>query len=178
MKKVVVISTSNRVNRNSDSLARAFAKGASDAGNEVQYISLVNKEIRFCKGCLACQKLHRCVMNDDVEKIIEAMKKADVIAFATPIYFYEMSGQMKTLLDRTNPLYDTDYKFKEIYLLASAADEEASAIDGARNGLQGWVDCFDRAVIKDCVYVLDTENIERIDEHHSVKKAYICGKNA
>ena len=53
------------------------------------------------------------------------MLTADVIVFATPIYYYEMSGQMKVLLDRANPLYESDYQFRDVYLLATAADQEA-----------------------------------------------------
>lgn len=52
------------------------------------------------------------------------MHDADVLVFATPIYYYEMSGQMKTLLDRANPLYVRDYEFKEVYVLTSAAENE------------------------------------------------------
>ena len=59
-------------------------------------------------------------------EIAERMRNAEVIAFATPIYYYEMSGQMKTLLDRANSLYAADYAFREIYLLTSAADEPDS----------------------------------------------------
>lgn len=65
------------------------------------------------------------------------MRSAEVIVFATPIYFYEMCGQMKTLLDRTNPLFPSDYAFRDIYLLASAADGAESAMDGAVKGLAG-----------------------------------------
>ena len=54
-----------------------------------------------------------------------------------------MSGQMKTLLDRTNPLFPVDYAFRDIYLLATAADEEKSAMDGAVKGLEGWIACFE-----------------------------------
>ncbi|MBO7524688.1 MAG: flavodoxin family protein, partial [Verrucomicrobia bacterium] len=61
MKRVIVISTSLRVGSNSDMLADKFAEGARSAGHEVQKISLVGKDIRFCKGCFACQKLGRCV---------------------------------------------------------------------------------------------------------------------
>lgn len=62
-----------------------------------------------------------------------------MVVFATPIYFYEMCGQMKTLLDRTNPLFIQDYQFRDIYLLATCADENEAAIDTAISGLQGWI---------------------------------------
>lgn len=70
------------------------------------------------------------------------MHDADVIVFASPIYYYEMSGQMKTLLDRANSLFDSDYAFKEVYLLTSAAEDEEQVPERAISGLSGWVECF------------------------------------
>ncbi len=84
-KNVLVISASMRANSNSDMLAAAFADGAAAAGNRVETVSLKGKSIAFCRGCLACQKLGRCVIADDAVEITEKMKNADVIAFATPI---------------------------------------------------------------------------------------------
>lgn len=88
------------------------------------------------------------MIQDDVAHIVDEIKKADVIAFATPIYFYEMSGQMKTLLDRTNPLFIQDYKFRDIYLLTACADEDDKAMDAAMQGLQGWIKCFNKTQFK------------------------------
>lgn len=110
-KRVLVISSSLRNNSNSDALADAFAKGAQEAGHQVQKISLKGKTIGFCRGCLACLKAGKCIIRDDAMEIAQQMKEADVIAFATPIYYYEMSGQMKTMLDRANSLYGSDYAF-------------------------------------------------------------------
>ena len=88
MKKVIVISTSLRAGSNSDMLADNFIEGALKSGNEVEKISLINKDIRFCRGCLACQKLGKCVINDDVNAIMQKVLNADVIVWATPIYYY------------------------------------------------------------------------------------------
>ena len=88
MKKIIVISTSLRHGSNSDMLADKFVEGAKAAGNEVEKISLVGKNIQFCKGCFGCQKLGRCVINDDVNDIMAKVLKADVICWATPIYYY------------------------------------------------------------------------------------------
>ena len=62
MKKILIISSSLRRNSNSDALAEAFAKGAAEAGNEVETITLKGKELHFCTGCLTCQKTQRCVI--------------------------------------------------------------------------------------------------------------------
>ena len=109
MKNVIVISTSLRNGSNSDMLADKFMEGAKAAGHHVEKISLAGKNIQFCKGCLACQKLGRCVISDDVNDIMTRVLKADVVVWATPIYYYEMSGQMKTLIDRMNAMYALDY---------------------------------------------------------------------
>ena len=117
MKKVIVISTSLRTGSNSDTLADMFIKGASDAGHNVEKISLAGKTIAFCKGCLACQKLGKCVIDDDANAIMQKVLEADIVCWATPIYYYEMSGQMKVLIDRMNAMYSLDYKFRDIYML-------------------------------------------------------------
>ena len=93
-KRVLVISTSIRNNSNSEKLAEAFADGAKAAGNEVELVSLKDKAIAFCRGCLACQKIGHCVINDDANAITDKILEAEVVAWATPVYYYEMSGQM------------------------------------------------------------------------------------
>ena len=144
-KKVLILSTSLRKNGNSDMLARSFAKGAEAAGNDVEIVSLADKQIAFCRGCFACQKTKRCFMHDDADAIREKMLNADVLVFATPIYYYEMSGALKTMLDRANPLYPSDYKFRKVYALATAAENEEYVPQKAFSGIEGWVDCFEKA---------------------------------
>ena len=115
MSKVLMITTSLRAKSNSDRLAEEVIRGAKDAGHQVELVSLKGKEIRFCIGCLSCQKTQKCVLKDDAVRIAEKVKEAETLVFATPIYYHEMSGQMKTLLDRLNPLYPSDYKFRKVY---------------------------------------------------------------
>ena len=92
-KNILILSTSPRKNGNSEMLAREFARGAEQAGHNVELISLHDKTIGFCKGCLACQKTQRCVIHDDADAIVRKMKDAEVIAFATPIYFMRCAGK-------------------------------------------------------------------------------------
>ena len=145
MSKILVITTSLRAKSNTDILAEELVKGARDAGNDVEVISLKGKEIRFCIGCLACQKTQRCIQKDDALAIADKVLEAETLVFVTPIYYYEMSGQMKTLLDRLNPLYSADYQFRKVYMLSTAAEEEDFVPEKAVSGLQGWVDCFEKA---------------------------------
>ncbi len=176
-KKVVVISTSLRANSNSDALADEFAKGAKEAGNEVEIISLRGRKIGFCLGCLSCQDSGHCVIKDDAIEIEDKVLHADVVAFATPIYYYGMSGQMKTLLDRMNSLYPKDYSFRGIYLLTVAAEDEESVPDRAVVGLQGWVDCFEKASIKGTVFCGGVNAPGDIAGNDKLQMAHEMGRN-
>ena len=177
MKNVLVISSSLRKNSNSDSLAKEFARGAEESGNKVDFVSLFEKRIEFCRGCLACQKTQRCVINDDADEIREKMLKADIIVFATPIYYYEMSGQLKTLLDRMNPLYSSDYAFRNIYILTTAAEDEAHVPERAISGVQGWIDCFKKAQLAGTLFCGGVNDPGDITDNAALHKAYKMGKH-
>ena len=176
-KKVVVVSTSLRTNSNSELLAKSFVEGAKEAGNEVEYISLKNKDIRFCIGCLACQKIGHCVIKDDVADIMNSVLEADVVVWATPIYYYEMSGQMKTLIDRLNPMYSKDYKFRDIYLLATAAEEGDEVFEKVITGLNGWIDCFEKTTIKGIILAGGVSDSGAISGNDKLKEAYDLGSH-
>ena len=175
-KNVVVISTSLRAKSNSEKLAEAFAQGAREAGHQVELISLKGKKLAFCMGCLACQKTGVCAIRDDAIAIEQKVLQADVVAFATPIYYYEMSGQMKTLLDRMNSLYPKDYRFRDIYLLTVAAENEESVPEGAIQGLQGWIDCFEQAELMGTLFCGGMENPGQIEGNGKRKAAFAMGK--
>ena len=176
MKKVIVISTSLRVGSNSDMLADKFIEGAQAAGNEVEKITLSGKSIGFCKGCLACQKLGKCVIDDDANAIMQKVLEADVVCWATPIYYYEMSGQMKTLIDRMNAMYPKDYRFRDIYLLTTAAEAEEETPRRAEMGLTGWIDCFGKASLKGHVFCGGVTDARDIEGNASLMQAYEMGK--
>ncbi len=174
-KKVVVVSTSIRANSNSEALAKSFADGASYAGNEVEFITLKEKKIGFCKGCLACQQTGNCVIKDDVTKIMNHVIDSDIVVWATPIYYYEMSGQMKVLIDRLNPMFSKNYKFRDVYFLATAAEDGEHVYEKALSGLNGWIDCFDKSELKDYVFCGGVTIGGEISENAKLKEAYDMG---
>lgn len=176
-KNILVISTSLRNNSNSELMADYFIKGVKETTNFVEKITLKDKKIAFCKGCLSCQKTKKCIIDDDAIQITEKMCNADVIVFATPIYYYEMSGQMKTLLDRANSLYVRDHKFKEIYLLTSAAEDNINAPKKAISGLEGWIDCFEKAKLIKTLFAGGVTNPGDINDNNILNQAYELGKN-
>ena len=177
-KKVLILSTSPRRGSNSEALAQAFAKGAEEGGHEVEFISLREKELRFCQGCFACQQTGKCVIRDDMQQIVPKMEQADVLVFATPIYYYEMSGQMKTLLDRGNPLFVADYRFREVYFLASAAEEEDFVPRRAVSGLEGWIECFPEARLAGTVFGGGVTGTGEMKDHpEKLRAAFELGRN-
>ena len=177
MKNVIVISTSLRHGSNSDLLADKFVEGAQAAGHEVEKISLVGKDIQFCKGCLACQQLGRCVINDDVNGIMNKVLKADVVAWATPIYYYEMSGQMKTLIDRMNAMYPLDYQFRDVYLMTTAAEDEEQVPKRAEAGLTGWIDCYPKSRLAGTLFCGGVNGARDIEGNPKLQEAYELGNN-
>ena len=177
MSNILVISTSLRPRSNSDILTERLMAGARDAGHQVEEISLKGKELKYCIGCLACQKTQHCVQKDDALWIADKMKDADTLVFSTPIYYYEMSGQMKTLLDRMNPLYSSDYRFRRVYMLSVAAEDETYTPEKAVSGLEGWVDWFEKATLCGSLFVGGLNGPgEASANAEAIEKAYQLGK--
>ena len=176
-KTVCIISASPRTNSNSERLAEAFAQGAREAGHLVQEIRLREHTYGFCQGCLACIRTGTCVLKDDAVQIAQTMHDADVLVFATPIYYYEMSGQLKTMLDRANPLYGSDYKFQDVYMLTAAAENEAGTDFRAVQGLEGWIACFERARLAGTVFAGGVNEPGQIEGHPAIEQALAMGRN-
>ncbi|MBR4217954.1 MAG: flavodoxin family protein [Bacteroidales bacterium] len=175
MKKVIVISTSLRPGSNSHALAEQFAKGAEAAGHQVEFVSLRGKEIKYCVGCLSCQKTGACIFKDDVPAIMESVLNADVVCWATPIYYYEMSGQMKTLIDRMNAMFPKDYRFRDIYLLTTAFENEPHVPERAESGLQGWINCFGKSTLRGHIFCGGVGAPNEIAGNAKLQEAYELG---
>ena len=158
-------------------LADKFIEGAQAAGNEVEKITLIGKSIGFCKGCLACQKLGKCVIDDDANAIMQKVLEADVVCWATPIYYYEMSGQMKVLIDRMNAMYSLDYKFRDVYMLTTAAEDEPEVPKRAEAGLTGWIDCYPKSRLAGTLFCGGVDAPRTIRGSVKLQEAYQLGKN-
>ncbi|MEE0777045.1 MAG: flavodoxin family protein [Bacillota bacterium] len=176
-KNVLILSSTPRRNGNSDVLCDQFLKGAEEAGHQVEKITLRDKEIHYCKGCGVCNSTHKCVQKDDMAEILEKMVKADVIVMATPVYFYTMDAQMKTLIDRTVPRY-TEITNKEFYFIITAADPDKGNMERTIESFRGFSeDCLDGTVEKGIIYGVGAWQIGEIKATPAMNEAYKMGKS-
>ena len=109
-KKVVILNGSPRKNGNTSALVNAFAQGAESAGHTVTEFFLGGMDIHGCKGCFGGHSSRECpcVQQDDMNKIYPAVKDSDVVVLASPLYYWTMSGQLRTALDRLFALEEGD----------------------------------------------------------------------
>jgi len=107
--KAVIVEASPKRDGNSVTLAKEFIKGLQESINsEITELFLEDLDIRFCRGCWSCLKLGEpgCVIDDDMTWIYPKLNEADVIVFATPIYWWHINAQMKKFIDRLEGLLD------------------------------------------------------------------------
>lgn len=99
MKIVILLGSPNR-NGSTHLLAECFRQGAQEAGHTVEIIDVAHADIHPCTGCIHCGYEGPCSQKDDVEGIRAKILDADMMVFATPLYYYGMSAQLKALVDR------------------------------------------------------------------------------
>lgn len=178
-KNVLIISSSPRKGGNSDTLANEFMRGAMESGNNVEKVALREKTINYCTGCGQCTaKQKPCWQKDDANEVIDKMLAADIIVLVTPVYFYAMSGQMKTMIDRTCGPY-VNMKGKHFYFLATAAEDASNVehLNHVFDNLMGFIDCLEDAEVKDTLLATGVYEMHAIDGHPALEQAYVMGKN-
>ena len=176
MKKVLILSSSPRKGGNSQTLCEQFAKGAQEAGHTVDLISLREKSLHCCTGCLACLQTGACVQKDDAAEIMEKMLAADVIVLATPVYFYSMSAQMKMLIDRTVPVYER-LNNKEIYFIITQTDPDKDAMERTIEALRGFTDgCLENPIERGILRGAGLQKVGEAQQSPLMQDAYEMGK--
>ena len=176
-KKVLILSTSPRKGGNSDLLCDEFMRGAKESGNDVEKIFIAQKKINYCIGCGVCNSTHKCVQKDDMAEILDKMVSADVIVLATPVYFYSMDGQLKTLIDRTVPRY-TEISNKDFYYIMTAADTDKNMLHCTVEAIRGFTeDCLQGAKEKGIIYGTGAWQKGEIKNTKAFLEAYELGKN-
>lgn len=174
MKNILIISSSPRKNGNSQMLCEQFKRGAEEKGHTVTLIRLMEKKIGFCRACDGCMRNDgTCVLNDDMEEILKLFQKADVIVLATPVYFYGISAQMKTFIDRTYPIWQHLGK-KEVYYIISAGLGE-DIIERSLGDLDGFVEHLEEYRIAGRIYATDVMEAGLVKNLDVFEKAYQMG---
>lgn len=175
-KNILVISASPRKGGNSDLLCDQLIKGVQTAGHQVEKIFLRDKKINYCTGCGTCFNGEKpCPQKDDMTEVLEKMVTADVIVMATPVYFYTMNGQMKTLIDRTCARY-TEITNKEFYFIMTAADSGKSAMERTLEEFRGFTVCLDGAEEKHVIYGTGVWQKGEVIGKTVMKEAFEIGK--
>lgn len=162
--KVLAISSSPRIGGNSDLICDQFLKGAKESGHEAIKINLAKQKISPCFACDICRGNGGvCVQKDDMVNVLQQLIDADVILLASPVYFYSICAQMKTMIDRCYPRY-TEIKNKKFYFALTAADT-FDALDYATNDLRGFLECLP-----------DSHEVELFDGSETWAKGDVKGK--
>lgn len=99
--KILGVSTSFRKASNTEILLREALTCAESEGAEVEYLSVISKDIKPCEGCLSCTKTGKCQINDGMQEIYPKLIAADGIILGTPVFFWSVSGMAKVFIDRT-----------------------------------------------------------------------------
>jgi multimeric flavodoxin WrbA len=176
-KKALILSSSPRKGGNSDTLCDRFLAGALAGGHAAEKVFLKDKTIGYCTGCGACTKgTKQCPQKDDMAEVLDQMVHADVIVMATPVYFYTMAAQMKTLIDRTCARYQ-EIAHKEFYFILAAADGNRKAMHRTLEGFRGFTSCLEGAREKGVVYGTGAWEAGDIQGSPAMKEAYQMGRS-
>ena len=174
MKNILIISSSPRKNGNSQMLCEQFKKGAEEKGHTVTLVRLMEKRIGFCRACDGCMRNGgTCVLSDDMAEILKLFQEADVLVLATPVYFYGISAQMKTFIDRTYPIWQHLGK-KEVYYIISAGLGE-DIIERSLGDLDGFVEHLEEYRIAGRIYATDVMEAGLVEGQEVFEMAYQMG---
>jgi len=175
-KKVLVLSSSPRKGGNSDILCDQFMQGADESGHAVEKIFLRDKDIQYCVACYACRGKGDCCQKDDMQDILTKMIAADVIVMASPVYFYTIDAQMKTLIDRCVARY-TEIVNKELYFIITAADSSIPMMSRTIECFRGFADCLAGACEKGIIYGVGAWEIGDIKRTKAMQQADDMGRS-
>lgn len=132
--EILVLNGSPRTNGNTAKMVEAFCQGAQSAGHRVTIVHVCTKQIGGCRGCEYChRKGHgECVQKDDMQEVYEALKTANMLVLASPIYYHGISGQLKCVIDRfyasIYPSAPRSLKKIAMFLSSGAPNQYESAI--------------------------------------------------
>lgn len=144
--KILVLTGSPRKNGNSATLADNFIKGAEEAGHTVVRFDAAFKKVHPCIACNKCGMDGPCIFKDDFEFVRENIVDADAVVFATPMYYFGISAQLKAVIDRFYAINGKIHRPKKAVLLMTYANSAASEAEPIKKHYEvllnylGWQD--------------------------------------
>ncbi len=174
--KILVITGSPRKNGNSNSLADNFIKGAKESGHQVERFDAAFSNVHPCIGCNKCGMNGSCVFHDDFDFVRKHIVDADVVVFATPMYYFGISSQLKMIIDRFYAINGQIHYPKKAVLLMAYANTDVAHADPIKNHYKilldylGWQDAGQ--VIASGVWPVGAVNQTQYPQ-----QAYELGKN-
>lgn len=190
MKKILMVIGGGRPNGNTNQLVDAFMKGATEAGHEVERISLNQTEVKACIGCNACRYGKPCVQRDCFNELAPKIKSADLIVFASPLLFWTISAKLKAFIERLYCIAEEDenpplgryekYPVKDAALLMTSADDNfwtyAQAVSYYKFAIINYIGFCDKGMVLagGCG---DTNGKPQIAKTNHLLEAYAFGKS-
>ena len=176
MKKVLILAGSPRKNGNSAALCEEFARGAKEAGNDVELMYLRDKKIGYCIACYYCKDHDGvCIIKDDMAEILDKMNAADIIVMASPVYFYSIDAQMKALIDRTVAQW-LKIRDKTFYYIMTAAEDSDWVMDCTLECMRGLAKCLKGSKESGVIYGKGVYEAGVIKDKPIMREAYEMGK--
>ena len=170
---IVQLSGSPRKDANTDRLAEAFVRGAESAGNKVTLFRAADMKIGGCTGCAHCfEHPGTCVQKDDMTAILEALKTADALVLASPVYFWSVTAQLKLAIDRTYALLRAKTPINRAALLLTCGSRTGATISMFETMCEfsGWKN-------SGVVVASGLRSPDAIDEHAALKEAEELGRS-
>jgi multimeric flavodoxin WrbA len=185
--KVLGISTSPRLEGNSDLLLREALAGAESAGAHIEYLRLCDLKIGPCIECNCCYKTGRCRIEDDYQMVLDKMLDADRLIFATPIFFMAVCSQAKMLIDRGQCLWANKYVLKKplfqnpqcsrlAMVIAVGGSKSKKQFESIRLTMKAYFDVLDMKYFAN-LFVNKVDALGAVREHPSaMNEAFRLGK--
>lgn len=174
---VLVITGSAHKHGTTAMLAENLIKGAAEAGHDIFRFDAAFQTIH---PCIACEKCHRtgsgCIFQDDMQKLNPKLLDADAVVFISPIYYYAMNAQIKTVIDR---FYANDaalHKHKKTALMITMADDTMESAQGAIATFKGMSSFLEWEIVG-IIAGVSCADIEALEKTDYPKQAYELGKN-
>lgn len=190
LKKILIILGGGRTKGNTAQLVEAFMNGAIEAGHEVELVSLNKLNVNGCTGCNACRYGKPCVQKDDFHLLIPKIKEADLIVFASPLYFWTISSKIKAFIERFYCIAEKDenpplgryekYPIHDCALLMTSADDFfwtfEQAVSYYKFTMINYIGFHDKGVLLagGCG---DTNGKPQIGKTNHLKEAFDFGKS-